>query len=95
MRFPNNLTVAASKEDYAPVRSAVKPPGFAEIEAVRHLAADSAGWAIFMRDVAQMPLTMTAAVQEAVRRTQWRISPNPMATIRKVAYQEVRRVGIQ
>jgi hypothetical protein len=92
MRFrnPNQPTIRPQK-DYAPTRSAVKPQGFAEIEAVSQLPPDAEGWALFMADVAHMPAEMTAAVQAAIRQPQWRISPNPMAAIRKVAYQEARR----
>jgi hypothetical protein len=96
MRFPKyNRPTVAPKQDYAPTRSAVKPPGYAEIEAVSQLPPESEGWAVFMNDIAQMPLTMTAAVQEAVRGPQWKISPNPMAAVRKVAYQEARRMGLR
>jgi hypothetical protein len=94
MRFrnPNRPTIQPHK-DYAPTRSAVKPQGFAEIEAVSQLPDDSEGWARFMADFAHMPAEMTAAIQEAIRQPQWRISPNPMAAIRKAAYQEHQRRG--
>jgi hypothetical protein len=96
MRFhkPNQPTIRP-KADYLPTRSAVKPPGFAEIDAVSLCAADSAAWASFVRDVAHMPEAMTPAIQEAVRQAQWRIAPNPMAVIRKLAYQEAKRMGLR
>jgi hypothetical protein len=94
MRFrnPNRPTIQPQK-DYSPTRSFVKPQGFAEIEAVGQLPDESEGWVRFMADVANMPPEMTAAVQAAIRQPQWRISPNPMAAIRKAAYREYRRRG--
>jgi hypothetical protein len=94
MRFKNpNRPSIQPQKDYSPTRSAVKPQGFAEIEAVSQLPDDSEGWVTFMADVARMPPEMTAAVQAAIRQPQWRISPNPMAAIRKAAYQERQRRG--
>jgi hypothetical protein len=91
-RNPNQPTIRPQK-DYAPTRSAVKPHGFSAIEAISQLPYDSGEWARFMADVAQMPPEMTTAVQAAVRQPQWRISPNPLAAIRKAAYQEIQRRG--
>jgi hypothetical protein len=96
MRFPKrNQPTVRPQADYSPTRSAVKPPGFAEIDAVSLCAADSEAWEPFVRDVAQMPAAMTPAIQEAVRQAQWRIAPNPMATVRKLAYQEAKRMGLR
>ena len=94
MRFRNpNRPTIQPQNDYVPTRSAVKPPGFAEIEAVSKLPDDSEGWKSFMADVARMPPDMTSAVQAAIRQPQWRISPNPMAAVRKAAHQEARRLS--
>ena len=94
-KFDARLTGPAvpKSPDYSPTRSAVKPPGFAEIEAASQLTPDSDAWVSFVRDVAQMPLTMTAPIQDAVQNSGWKISPNPMATIRKAAYQAAKRSG--
>jgi hypothetical protein len=81
--------------DYAPARPEQKPLGYAEIEAVSQLPPESDAWEAFMRDVVQMPAAMTPAVQEAVRQPQWRISPNPLAVVRKMAYQEAKRLGLR
>jgi hypothetical protein len=41
-----------------------------------------------------MPPAFVPAIQEAVRQHQWKIAPNPMAAIRKAAYQEAKRLGL-
>jgi hypothetical protein len=80
--------------DYAPARPEQKPLGYAEVEAASQLSPESGAWEAFMRDVVQMPAAMTPAVQEAIRQRQWRISPNPLAVVRKMAYQEAKRLGL-
>ena len=81
--------------DYSPTRKVVKPPGYPEIEAVSQLSIESENWVIFVRDVVQMPPMMTPAVYEAVQNSGWKISPNPMATVRKAAYQVAKRMGLR
>jgi hypothetical protein len=81
------------KQDYAPTRSAQKPPGYAEIEAVSG-SDDAEAWSVFVRDVMKMPDSFTPAIQEAVRQQRWKIAPNPVASIRTTAYQEAKKLGI-
>jgi hypothetical protein len=82
------------QKPYVPTRTAHKPPFYNEIEAASRLPHDSPEWAAFMRDVVQMPETMTPAVQEAVRQQRWKIAPNPLASIRTAAHQEARKMGL-
>lgn len=79
---------------YVPTRSAQKPPFYAEIDAASQWPHDSEQWTAFVRDVVQMPETMTPAVQEAIRQQRWKIAPNPLASIRTAAHQEARRMGL-
>ena len=58
------------------------------------MAADSEQWQGFVRDVVQMPETMTPAIQEAIRQQRWKIAPNPLASIRTAAHQEAKRMGL-
>jgi hypothetical protein len=97
MRFRSSkLPSVPPQRDYAPTRSTQKPPGYAEIEAVSQLPpADSAAWSVFVSDVMRMPESYTAAIQEAVRQQRWKISPNPVASIRTMAYQEAKKMGMQ
>jgi hypothetical protein len=81
------------KQDYAPTRNAQKPPGYAEIEAVS-ASNDSEAWLAFVRDVMKMPESFTPAIQEAVRQQRWKIAPNPVASIRTIAYQEAKKMGL-
>lgn len=82
------------KQDYAPTRSAQKPPGYAEIEAVS-ASTDAVAWLVFVRDVVKMPESFVPAIQEAVRQQRWKIAPNPVASVRTSAYQEAKKMGIQ
>jgi hypothetical protein len=93
-RKPKYVSVSP-KKDYAPTRSAQKPPGYTEIDAVAQLAPDSEAWVAFVRDVMQMPEAFTPAIQEAVRQQRWKIAPNPLAAVRTAAYQEARKLGLR
>ena len=86
--------ITSPPKPYVPTRSAHKPPFYNEIEAVSRLPYDSPEWAVFVRDVVQMPETMTPAVQEAIRQQRWKIAPNPLASIRTAAHQEARKMGL-
>jgi hypothetical protein len=79
---------------YVPTRSAQKPPFYAEIEAASQWAPDAAEWSVFVKNIIQMPETMTPAIQEAIRQQRWKIAPNPLASIRTAAHQEARRMGL-
>ena len=79
---------------YNPTRSAQKPPFYAEIEQASRWAPDAAEWQAFVRDIIQMPESMTPAVQEAVRQPRWKIAPNPLAAVRTAAHQEAKRMGL-
>lgn len=83
-------TVAPPK-DYAPIRSARKPPFHAEIEAASNLPDDSPDFRTFVRDVVGVPEEMAPSVAAAIRQQKWKISPNPLASIRTAAHQEARR----
>lgn len=83
-------TVAPAK-DYAPTRTGRKPPFHAEIEAASNLADDSADFRSFVRDVVGVPEAMAPSVAAAIRQQKWKISPNPLASIRTAAHQEARR----
>ena len=89
-----NYPSVPQNRNYVPVRSAKKPPFYAEIDAASQWAPDSEEWTAFVRDVVQMPEQMTPAVQEAVRQKRWQIAPNPLAAIRTAAHQEARRMGL-
>jgi hypothetical protein len=96
MRFyRNDKPSIPQKRDYTPTRSDRKPPGYVEIEAVSQLTpADSAAWSVFVRDVMRMPESYTPAIQEAVRQQRWKIAPNPIASVRTIAYQEAKKLGL-
>jgi hypothetical protein len=79
---------------YVPTRSAQRPPFYPEIEAASQWAPDSDQWQGFVRDIVQMPETMTPAIQEAIRQQRWKIAPNPLASIRTAAHQEAKRMGL-
>lgn len=77
-----------------PVRTAVKPKGYKEIEDISQIAYDSPLWAQFVVEVVNMSEAMTPAVQEAIRGQKWKISPNPLAAVRTAAHQEARKMGL-
>ncbi|MGA2135051.1 MAG: hypothetical protein ABSH50_22425 [Bryobacteraceae bacterium] len=83
-------TVAPAK-DYVPTRSERKPPFHAEIEAASHLPDGSPEFRAFVRDVVGLPEHMAPSVAAAIRQQRWKISPNPLASIRTAAHQEARR----
>jgi len=83
-------TVAPPKE-YVPTRSVRKPPFHAEIEAASNLADDSLEFLAFVLDVVGMPEHMAPSIAAAIRQQKWKISPNPLASIRTAAHQEARR----
>ena len=96
MRFrKTNWPSVPPKQDYSPTRSAQKPRGYAEIDAVSQLAPDAPEWSVFVKDVMQMPETYILPVQEAVRQQRWKIAPNPIASLRTAAYQEARKVDFR
>ena len=84
------LTVAPLK-NYAPTRSGRKPPFHAEIEAASNLPDDSSDFRTFVLDVVGVPEHMAPSVAAAIRQQKWKISPNPLASIRTAAHQEARR----
>ncbi len=83
-------TVAAAK-DYAPARAKQKPPFYAEIEAVSNLPEDSPEFRAFVRDIVSVSEEMAPSVAAAIRLQKWKISPNPLASIRTAAHQQARR----
>jgi hypothetical protein len=83
-------TVAPSK-DYLPARSGRKPPFYAEIEAASSLPDDSPEFRAFVLDVVGVPEHMAPSVAAAIRQQKWKISPNPLASIRTAAHQEARK----
>jgi hypothetical protein len=83
-------TVAPSK-DYVPARSGRKPPFHAEIEVASNLPDDSPEFRAFVTEVVGMPEHMASSVAAAIRQQKWKISPNPLASIRTAAHQEARR----
>ena len=91
-QFPagRSPTVAPQK-DYLPVRSGRKPPFHAEIEVASNLPDDSPEFRTFVREVVSMPEHMASSVAAAIRQQKWKISPNPLASIRTAAYQDARR----
>ena len=93
-RGQNYPAVPQNRAPYVPTRSAQKPPFYPEIEAASQWAHDSEQWKAFVRDVVQMPETMTPAVQEAIRQQRWKIAPNPLASIRTAAHQEAKKMGL-
>jgi hypothetical protein len=86
-------TVAPPK-DYLPTRSTRKPPFHAEIEAASKLPDDSPEFRAFVRDVVGVSELMAASVAAAIRQQKWRISPNPLASVRTAAHQEARRTPL-
>ncbi len=96
-RGQNYQSVPQNRAPHAHVLDAQrtqKPPFYNEIDAASQWAHDSELWAAFVRDVVQMPETMTPAVQEAIRQQRWKIAPNPLASIRTAAHQEAKRMGL-
>jgi hypothetical protein len=84
----------ASPKDYAPTRSTRKPPFHAEIEAASNLADDSPEFRAFVLEVVGVPELMAPNVAAAIRQQKWKISPNPLASIRTAAHQEARRTEL-
>ena len=82
---------AAPPKDYAPTRSGRKPPFHAEIEVASNLPDDSPEFRTFVLEVVGMPECMASSVAAAIRQQKWKISPNPLASIRTAAHQEARR----
>lgn len=83
-------TIAPPK-DYVPTRSKRKPPFHAEIEAASNLPDDSPEFRAFVLDVVGVPVHMAPSVAAAIRQQKWKISPNPLGSIRTAAHQEARR----
>ena len=83
-------TVAPPK-DYAPARSGRKPPFHAEIEVASNLSHDSPEFRTFVMEVVGRPEHMASSVAAAIRQQKWKISSNPLASIRTAAHQEARR----
>ena len=83
-------TVAPPK-DYAPARSRRKPPFHAEIEAASNFPDNSPEFRTFVMEVVGMPEHMASSDAAAIRQQKWKISPNPLASIRTAAHQEARR----
>jgi hypothetical protein len=83
-------TVAPAK-DYMPTRRGRKPPFHAEIEVASNLPDDSPEFRTFVVEVVGMPEHMASSVAAAIRQQKWKISPNPLASIRTAAHQEARR----
>jgi hypothetical protein len=52
---------------------------------------DSPAFRAFVLDVVGMPEHMVPSVAAAIRQQKWKISPNPLASIRTAAHQEARR----
>ena len=93
-RFNQRGPAIPPPKNYTPVRPAQKPHGHADIEAASQLAQDSPEFVAFVVDVVKMKAELAPAVFEAIRQQKWKISPNPMATIRTAAHQEARRMEI-
>ncbi|HUA64164.1 MAG TPA: hypothetical protein VML19_35810 [Verrucomicrobiae bacterium] len=79
-------------KDYAPIRGRRKPPFHAEIEAASNLPDDSPEFRAFVLDVVGVPANMAPSVAAAIRQQKWKISPNPLASIRTAAHQESRKL---
>jgi hypothetical protein len=90
----NNYPSVPPNRTYVPTRSAQKPPFYAEIDAASQWPPESEAWSEFVRNVVQLPETLTPAVQEAIRQQRWKIAPNPLASIRTAAHQEAKRMGL-
>jgi CO dehydrogenase/acetyl-CoA synthase alpha subunit len=84
----------APQKNYEPARRAQKPSGYAEIETASQSSDDSPEFTAFVRDVLNMPSEMSPAVREAISQQKWKISPNPLASIRTAAWQAARRMGL-
>jgi hypothetical protein len=58
-------------------------PGYAAIEAARNLKTeDVEAWAIFMQDVAGLPMSMLGSVQRAVVAAGWRNAYEPINSLK-------------
>jgi hypothetical protein len=66
-------------------------PGYAQIEALSHLASDSADWWPFVRDVLNLPFSMLPAVRYAVKAGGWRIAKDPVGQLKNAAENHARR----
>jgi hypothetical protein len=84
----------APQKAYEPARRALKPSGYAEIEAATQFSDDSAEFGAFVREVLNMPAEMVPAVRDAISQQKWKIAPNPLAQIRTAAWQAARRMGL-
>ena len=84
----------APAKTYEPARRTQKPAGYAEIEAASQLPEDSPEFSAFVRDVLNMTSEMAPAVKDAISQQKWKISPNPLASIRTAAWQAARRMGL-
>ena len=83
-------TVAPPK-DYMPARNRRKPPFHAEIEAASSLPEDSPEFRAFVLNVVGVSELMAPNVAAAIRQQKWKISPNPLASVRTAAWQEARK----
>jgi hypothetical protein len=81
-------------KNYEPSRLAQRPAGYAEIEAASQQAQDSPEFVSFVRDIVNLPAEMAPAVAEAIAQKKWKVSPNPLGTIRTASHQEAKRLGI-
>jgi hypothetical protein len=90
---PRGPTIPPPKS-YEPARPAKRPAGYAEIEAASGMAQDSPEFGAFVRDVLNMAPEMAPAVREAIAQQKWKISPNPLASVRTAAWQAARRMGL-
>jgi hypothetical protein len=77
-----------------PTRRGRKPPFHAEIEVASNLPDDSPEFRTFVVEVVGMPEHMASSVAAAIRQQKWKISPNPLASIRTAAHQEARRKAL-
>src|SRR5690242_4888536 len=58
---------------------------FALIRAANALHPDSGAWAFFMREIVKLPRRMTPEVFRAIRRQEWALAPDPLASVRSQA----------
>ena len=94
-RFGSRRGPVAPVQPYEPKRPTQSPAGYAEIEAASQAAQDSKEFLDFVRDVVNLSEEMAPAVAEAIRQKKWKISPNPLGTIRTASHQEAKRLGIR
>ncbi len=94
-RFNQRGPAIPPQKDYTPVRPGQKLFGTAEIEAASQFPQDSPEFITFVEDVVNMAAEMAPAVSEAIHQQKWKISPNPLASIRTAAHQAANRLGIE